>query len=139
MLLFEVGDHNSVIPFFQEGVLELHSVEVGLVLCDQRIRIAKDRIDPILEPNRSDVDVLGYLHRRLMKKPAVVDDELHQTRRKKLVVPKRRHIFWCWPADVGPTGIVGNPLEGNRAGGKHDGREGLGRKDYFGEQKTAIG
>ena len=140
MVCFEEGDHNSVIPFFEKRVLQLHRIEIGLVCREGRVRVTQDRFEANFEPDRSDVVVVWNLHRRIVKEPGMFDDKLHQTRRKELVVGESRHVFWRWRMDVGPTGIVGNPFKGNGAGREHGEGQGLGRtwKTSWG-QKAAIG
>ena len=70
--------------------------------------------------------VVGYLHHRVVRELEMLDDKLHQTQRKELVVGMSQRILWCWPMDVGPTGIVGNPFKGNGVGGEHGEGQGLG-------------
>ena len=80
VVCFEVGDHNSVIPFFEKRVLQLHRVEIGWVCREGQVRVTQDRFEANFEPDRSDVVVVWNLHRRIVKEPGMFDDKLHQTR-----------------------------------------------------------
>ena len=71
--------------------------------------------------------VVGNLHRGVMEEPGMLDDEFNQAGGQELNVAKGCNILWCWPVDIRPTGIVGNPFKRNGAGGEHDEGQWLGR------------